>query len=92
MRLLRIAKPRSVAGTTSRIFLGAAFAMMNVVDLIDELKKSRASETAAPAKGKKPSKATAGQKEMVPIEGKKPAAKKAAAAKPERSTGRRKAG
>jgi DNA end-binding protein Ku len=43
-----------------------------------------------PAKGKKPSKATAGQKEMLlPIEGKKPATKKAA--RPERST-RQKAG
>jgi DNA end-binding protein Ku len=42
-------------------------------------------------KGKKPRKAAAGQKEMLlPIEGKKPAAKKAA--KPERATGRRKAG
>ncbi len=56
----------------------------NVVDLMDALKKSLASE--APAKGKKPRKASAGQKEMLlPIEGKKPAAKKAA--KPERSTG-----
>jgi DNA end-binding protein Ku len=45
----------------------------------------------APAKGKKPHKASAGQKEMLlPIEGKKPAAKKAA--KPDRSAGRRKAG
>ena len=63
----------------------------NVVDLMDALKKSLASEAAAPAKGKKPRKATAGQKEMrLPIEGKKPAVKKVA--KPERSTGRRKAG
>src|SRR5947209_12054511 len=60
----------------------------NVVDLMDALKKSLASE--AP-KDKKPRKATAGQKEMLlPIEGKKPAAKKAA--KPERATGRRRAG
>jgi DNA end-binding protein Ku len=57
---------------------------------MDALKKSIAGE-AAQAKGKKPRKASAGQKEMLlPIEGKKPAAKKAA--KPERSTGRRKAG
>src|SRR5439155_15089550 len=43
----------------------------NVVDLMDALKKSLASEAAAP-KGKKPRKATAGQKEMLlPIEGKK---------------------
>jgi DNA end-binding protein Ku len=59
-----------------------------VVNLMDALKKSIASE--AP-KDKKPRKATAGQKEMLlPIEGKKPAAKKAA--KPERATGRRRAG
>ena len=60
----------------------------NVVDLMDALKKSIASE--APAKGKKPRKAAAGQKEMLlPIEGKKAAEKKVA--KPERS-GKRKAG
>ena len=60
----------------------------NVVNLMDVLKKSIAS--GAP-KGKKPRKAAAGQKEMLlPIEGKRPAAKKAA--KPERTTGRRKAG
>jgi DNA end-binding protein Ku len=60
----------------------------NVVDLMDALKKSIAGETSA--KGKKPRKASAGQKEMLlPIEGKKPAAKKAA--KPDRTT-RRKAG
>jgi DNA end-binding protein Ku len=54
---------------------------------MDALKKSLATETAAP-KGKKPRKAAAGQKEMLlPI---RPAAKKAA--KSERSTGRRKAG
>src|SRR4030081_86053 len=57
----------------------------NVVDLMDALKKSLASQT--PAKGEKPRKASAGQKEMLlPIEGKKPAARKAA--KQERSTGR----
>jgi DNA end-binding protein Ku len=60
----------------------------NVVDLMDALKKSIASE--AVPKGKKPRKAAAGQKEMLlPIEGKKPAAKKAT--KSERST-KRKAG
>ncbi len=60
-----------------------------VVDLMDALKKSLASE--APAKGKKPRKASAGQKEMLlPIEGKGRAEKKVA--KPQRSTGRRKAG
>jgi DNA end-binding protein Ku len=60
----------------------------NVVDLMDALKKSLATE--APAKGKKPRKAAAGQKEMLlPIEGKKTAKK---AAKSERSTGSRKAG
>jgi DNA end-binding protein Ku len=61
----------------------------NVVDLMDALKQSLNRE--APAKGKKQRKASAGQKEMLlPIEGKKPPAKKAT--KPERSTGRRKAG
>jgi len=61
----------------------------NVVDLMDALKKSLAGEPQTT--GKKPRKASAGQKEMLlPIEGKKPAAKKAA--KPERATGRRKAG
>jgi DNA end-binding protein Ku len=61
----------------------------NVVDLMDALKKSIATE--AGPKGKKPRKAAAGQKEMLlPIEGKKPAVKKAS--KPERSAGRRKAG
>src|ERR1700716_4473550 len=60
----------------------------NVVDLMDALKKSLANEAAAP-KGKKPRKASAGQREMLlPIEGKKPAAKKAAKS----ATGRRKAG
>ena len=59
----------------------------NVVNLMDALKKSIASEG---PKSKKPRKAAAGQKEMLlPIEGKK-AAKKAA--KPERATGRRKVG
>jgi DNA end-binding protein Ku len=53
------------------------------------LKQSIANETAP--KAKKPRKAAAGQKEMLmSIEGKKPAAKKAG--KPERSTGKRKAG
>ena len=60
----------------------------NVVNLMEALKKSIAGEA---SKGKKTRKASAGQKEMLlPIEGKKPAAKKAA--KPERATGRRKAG
>ncbi len=60
----------------------------NVVDLMDALKKSIA-DKAAP-KGQKLRKASAGQKEMLlPIEGKKAAAKKAA--KPERTT-RRKTG
>lgn len=45
------------------------------MDLMDALKKSLATE--AGAKGKKPRKAAAGQKEMLlPIEGKKPAPKK----------------
>jgi len=59
----------------------------NVVDLMDALKKSITSE--ATPKGKKPRKASAGQKEMLlPIAGKKPAKK---AAKAER-TAKRKAG
>ena len=63
----------------------------NVVDLMDALKKSISGASAPAPKAKKPRKAAAGQKEMLmSIEGKKPAAKKAA--KPERSTGRRKAG
>ena len=62
----------------------------NVVDLMDALKKSIASEAAA-RKGKKARKPASGQKEMLmSIEGNKPAARKAA--KPERSAGRRKAG
>ena len=62
----------------------------NVVDLMDALKKSLASETAAP-RGKKARKVSVGQKEMLlPIEGKRGAEKKKAA-KPERST-KRKAG
>jgi DNA end-binding protein Ku len=60
----------------------------NVVNLMDALKQSIASE--APSKGKKPRKAAAGQKEMLlPIEGKRGAKK---AVKPERASGRRKAG
>ena len=59
----------------------------NVVDLMDALKKSIAGGS-APPKAKKRRKAVPGQKEMLmPIEGKKPAAKKAA--KPERSTRRK---
>jgi DNA end-binding protein Ku len=62
----------------------------NVVDLMDALKKSLATE-ATTTKGKKPRKASAGQKEMLlPIEGKRGAEKKAA--KPVRATGRKKAG
>jgi DNA end-binding protein Ku len=54
---------------------------------MDALKKSIATE--AGPKRKKPRKAAAGQKEMLlPIEGKKPAAKKTS----ERSAGRRKTG
>jgi DNA end-binding protein Ku len=62
----------------------------NVVDLMDALKKSIAND-AQPVKGKKPRKASAGQKEMLlPIEGKRATEKKAA--KPARASGRRKAG
>jgi DNA end-binding protein Ku len=53
----------------------------NVVDLMDALKKSLASE--ASAKGKKPRKAAAGQKEMLlPIEGKRTKAETKKADKP----------
>ncbi|MEA3095167.1 MAG: end-binding protein Ku [Caballeronia sp.] len=46
----------------------------NVVDLMDALKRSIGDSAEKPAKGKKPRKAAAGQKEMLmPIEGKKPA-------------------
>jgi DNA end-binding protein Ku len=49
----------------------------NVVDLMDALKRSIAGE-ASPAKGKKPRKATAGQKEMLlPISGKRTAKQEA---------------
>ena len=55
----------------------------NVVNLMDALKRSIASEA---SKGKKPRKASVGQKEMLlPIEGKKPAAKKAQARKGHRA-------
>src|SRR5436190_19562660 len=61
----------------------------NVVDLMSALKQSLATEAAAPKSRKR--KSASGQKEMLmSIEGKKPAAKKAA--KHERSTGKRKAG
>jgi DNA end-binding protein Ku len=59
-----------------------------VVDLMAALKQSIAQEAAPKAKKRK---AAAGQKEMLmSIAGKKPAEKKAA--KPERATGKRKAG
>ena len=62
----------------------------NVVDLMDALKRSIAGAGAAPP-AKKLRKAAIGQKEMLmAIQGKKPVAKKAV--KPERGTGRRKAG
>jgi DNA end-binding protein Ku len=59
----------------------------NVVDLMDALKRSITNE--AVPKGKKPRKASAGQKEMLlPIEGKRRVEKKKAA-KPERSAKRK---
>ena len=62
-------------------------AASNVVDLMEALRRSvgrAAAETKAPKKpAKKPRKAAAGQKEMLmPIAGKKPAAKEAPAKKP----------
>ena len=60
----------------------------NIVDLMDALKRSVSGEAAAPKGKKNPRKASAGQKEMLlPIEGKKPAAKKAV--KPERTRKRK---
>jgi DNA end-binding protein Ku len=54
----------------------------NVVDLMDALKKSLATEVGP--KGKKPRKATAGQKEMLlPTEGKKPAGAKKGSGRPD---------
>jgi DNA end-binding protein Ku len=62
----------------------------NVVDLMDALKKSIASE--ASAKGKKPRKAAAGQKEMLlPIEGKRAKAETKKADKPAASRARKRA-
>ncbi len=62
----------------------------NVVDLMDALKKSIASE--APAKGKKPRKAAVGQKEMLlPIEGKRAKAETKKADKPAVSRARKRA-
>jgi DNA end-binding protein Ku len=56
---------------------------------VDALRQSIAGES--PTKGKKPRKASSGQKEMLlPIEGKRGTAKKAA--KPVPASGRRKAG
>ena len=61
----------------------------NVVDLMDALKRSIGQAARAPAKGKKPRKAAAGQKEMLlPIEGKR----EKKVAKTERTTRKRKAG
>jgi DNA end-binding protein Ku len=63
----------------------------NVVDLMDALKKSIATEqAAAPAKGKRPRKTAAGQKEMLlPISGKRAA--KAETKKPTAAKGRKRA-
>ena len=62
----------------------------NVVDLMDALKKSLATESPT-TKGKKPRKAAAGQKEMLlPIEGKDRSKK--VAAKTDKPAARRKAG
>jgi hypothetical protein len=65
----------------------------NVVDLMDALKKSIASaDTAQPAKGKKPRKAAAGQKEMLlPVSRKRPGAETKKADKPAATRGRKRA-
>jgi DNA end-binding protein Ku len=65
----------------------------NVVDLMDALRRSIANDhRAEPAKGKKPRKAAAGQKEMVlPISGKRAARAEAEKDKPAASRARKRA-
>ncbi len=65
----------------------------NVVDLIDALKRSIANNRGAePAKGKKPRKAAAGQKEMLlPISGKRAPKAEAKKDKPAASRTRKRA-
>jgi DNA end-binding protein Ku len=65
----------------------------NVVDLMDALKRSIANDRGAePAKGKKPRKAAAGQKEMLlPISGKRAAKAEAKKDKPAASRARKRA-
>jgi DNA end-binding protein Ku len=65
----------------------------NVVDLMDALKRSIANDRGAePAKGKKPRKAAAGQKEMLPqIIGKRAAKAEAKKDKPAASRARKRA-
>jgi DNA end-binding protein Ku len=69
----------------------AAKAGENVVDLMDALKRSIANDRRAePAKGKKPRKAAAGQKEMLlPISGKRAAKAEAKKDKPAASRARK---
>ena len=65
----------------------------NVVDLMDALKRSIANDRGAePAKGKKPRKAAAGQKEMLlPISGKRASKAEAKKDKPAASKARKRA-
>jgi len=65
----------------------------NVVDLMDALKRSIANDRGAePAKGKKPRKAAAGQKEMLlPISGKRAAKAEAKKEKPAAPRARKRA-
>jgi len=65
----------------------------NVVDLMDALKRSIANDRGAePAKGKKPRKAAAGQKEMLlPISGKRAAKAEAKKEKPAASRAHKRA-
>jgi DNA end-binding protein Ku len=65
----------------------------NVVDLMDALKRSIANDHGAePAKGKKPRKAAAGQKEMLlPISGKRASKAEAKQGKPAASRARKRA-
>ena len=75
----------------SPLLLGRGQRGKNVVDLMDALKRSIANDRGAePAKGKKPRKAAAGQKEMLlPISGKRASKAEAKKDKPAASRARK---